>query len=197
MAEWKLFSGDVPFVSTAEFHRDRPRAPHLEQPGHRERLLGTAEVVCQVAAALQRPATFSDVGCGDGGLLSLVQDHFTSAWGYDLCPANAAGWAERGVRARLLDVFADPESAVLGDVTALTEVLEHIADPRGALAWVREHSFRLVCSSPFAEDDHDHADEHAWAWDAKGFTDLIESAGWTITSHVAVWHGGSQVVSAE
>jgi Methyltransferase domain len=178
---WKLFDGDIPYVSTAEFHAGRDRAPHLEQPGHRERLLLAASMLQDIAS----PAlTFSDLGCGDGGLLSLVQDAFGDAWGYDFCPANAAGWTERGVTATSLDVFgADRDRVRLGDVTAMTEVLEHVADPPAVLAWVRGTSRWLACSSPQNEDDCQHAPEHAWAWDMPGYADLITAAGWVILRH--------------
>lgn len=194
MTEWKLFDGDVPHVSTAAFHADRARAPHLEQPGHRRRLLAAAVMVRAAAAELGAPCTFSDVGCGDGGLLSLVQGAFTDAWGYDFCPANTAGWAERGVTAEFLDVFADPGRARLGDVTAATEVLEHLADPHGVLVWIRAHSARLVCSSPHGEDNRSHAAEHAWAWDTQGYAAMITGAGWVIGQHELA--GPFQVVSA-
>ena len=181
MTTWKLFDGGTPYVSTAEFHAGRDRAPHLEQPGHRERLLLAASMLLDIAS----PAlTFSDLGCGDGGLLSLIQDTFGGAWGYDFCPANATGWAERGVTATSLDVFgADKDQVRIGDVTAMTEVLEHLADPLAALAWVRGTSRWLTCSSPHNENDTSHAPEHAWAWDTTGYADLITTAGWVIQRH--------------
>jgi hypothetical protein len=106
MTEWRLFDGAVADVSTAEFHKDRPRVAHLEQPGHRERLFKAADYVrAAVKLVDDEPATVSDLGCGDGGLLSLIRRYVPESWGYDFGPANAAGWAERGVKADLLDVF--------------------------------------------------------------------------------------------
>jgi Methionine biosynthesis protein MetW len=120
MAEWKLFDGDVPHVSTREFHADRPRAPHLEQPQHRPRLERAAEYVLSAADLIGPEATVSDLGCGDGGLLSLIKP--IASWGYDFAPANAAGWTERGVTATQLDVFgADRDQVEFGDVTCVTE----------------------------------------------------------------------------
>lgn len=191
MAEWKLFVGDVPPVSTASFHAGRERAPHLEQPQHRERLLAAAGMVRRrVADALPLAErgllTFSDLGCGDGGLLSLVQDQFAEAWGYDFCPANAAGWAERGVRAELLDAFGEGQAQVrFGSVIAMTEVLEHLADPPAALRWARANSSALICSSPHNENDRHHDPEHAWAWDLEGYAKLVTDAGWEILAHEA------------
>jgi hypothetical protein len=182
MAEWKLFDGAVPYVSTAEFHADRERAPHLEQPAHRPRLDKAAELVRSVAD----PAlTVSDLGCGDGGLLSLIQHEVGNAWGYDFCPANSAGWPERGVKAELLDVFGNDGVRVrFGTVTVVTEVLEHLADPHGAVRWIGEHSCYIVASSPWNENAEHRDPCHAWAWDRDGYRALIEQGGFQILRHV-------------
>jgi 2-polyprenyl-3-methyl-5-hydroxy-6-metoxy-1,4-benzoquinol methylase len=196
--EHKLFEGSVPYVSTAKFHADRERAPHLEQAWHRPRLERAAEFVRQAVAA-HGDAFVTDLGCGDGGLLSLVQNApgVRDAWGYDFAPANTAGWAERGVTARQADVFgADWGNVNIGDVAIMTEVLEHLADPHGVLVRLhRPESPRyLVCSSPWNENQNNHCAEHAWAWDLEGYAAMIESAGWTIQRHEQV--GLFQVVLA-
>lgn len=186
MTEWKLFEGETPYVSTAQFHADRERAPHLEQTWHRPRLELAAEFVRQ-AAEETGGATVSDLGCGDGGLLSLVQGdvNVRGAWGYDFCPANAAGWTERGVDASALDVFGDGwHRAEIGTVAVMTEVLEHLADPHGILRALRSLGVeRLVCSSPWNENSAMHSPEHAWAWNTAGYAAMIQNAGWTILRH--------------
>lgn len=192
MTEHRLFSGPVPEVSTYEYHRDRPRAPHLEEAFHRGRLYKALEFVTE--AVTEGASTVSDLGCGDGGLLSLIQEiPGVRAWGYDFHPASQAGWYERGVTAYVRDLFhpgspvneglSDP---VFGDVTVMTEVLEHLADPHGALRWAREGSGRLVCSSPWNERPGMHSDCHAWAWDLDGYARMIQEAGWTIDRHEQV-----------
>jgi hypothetical protein len=103
--EWKLFDDAIPEVSTFEFHEHRERAAHLEHVIHRDRLLMAAGYVRAAANIARGSATVSDLGCGDGGLLSLINNHVDEAWGYDFTPANAVGWAERGVKAEPLDVF--------------------------------------------------------------------------------------------
>jgi hypothetical protein len=190
--EHRLFDTDVPYVSTAEYHHDRDRAPHLEQPVHRPRLELAAALVAEVARGLERP-TVTDLGCGDGGLLSLLGE--IDAWGYDFSPANAAGWAERGVRAEALDVFgADRDRVRLGEVAVMTEVLEHIADPRAALRWVRGHCRYVVASSPRFETPANHAPEHAWAWNEAGYAQLFGDTGWRVDRHETC--GPFQVVVA-
>jgi SAM-dependent methyltransferase len=196
VTEHKLFEGTVPYVSTAEFHKDRERAPHLEQAPHRPRLLRALDFVRQAAEACGG-ASVSDLGCGDGGLLSLLLDdpRVRRAWGYDFAPANAAGWAERGVVAFALDVFGtDIQRVQTGDVVVMTEVLEHLEDPHGVLRWARAGARYLVCSSPWNEDQNHHCAEHAWAWDPEGYAVMIQNAGWTIDRHEQV--GMFQVVLA-
>ena len=181
--EWKLFTGDTPHVSTFEFHEHRERATHLEQPIHRPRLELAAQFVL-IAARLARVQTLSDLGCGDGGLLSLVQDKLADAWGYDFCPANAEGWPERGVKAEALDVFgADKDRVRFGSVTTVTEVLEHLADPHQAVRWIAGHSRYIVASSPWDETPDSHDECHSWAWDRAGYQQLIEQGGYRVLRH--------------
>lgn len=192
MAEWKLFEGDVPHVSTFEFHQDRERAPHLDQPGHRPRLerardlvVQAAENVLKSAAFADGPVTVSDLGCGDGGLLSLLDAYDgIEAWGYDFQPSNAAGWAERDVTARQADVFgADREHVRVGQIAVVTEVLEHLADPHGVVRWIGEHARFIVASSPWQERPSQHDECHAWAWDLAGYQTLIRQGGYQIEVH--------------
>lgn len=199
--EHRLFEGDVPFVSTLGFHADRERAPHLEQEFHRPRLFKAAEFVRLITDRAPVGArTVSDLGCGDGGLLSLLADGGDiTAWGYDFCPANQAGWEERGVIAQALDVFgADWPRIQLGHVVVMTEVLEHLADPHGVLRRIhgllQGQDHWLVCSSPWNESPNSHSPEHAWAWDVPGYAALVEGAGWTIQRHEQV--GLFQVIQA-
>ncbi len=184
MSEWRLSDEDVPHVSTAEFHAHRERAAHLEDPLHRPRLDLAASFVLD---AVERGAkTASDLGCGDGGLLSLIQPHVT-AWGYDFCPANSAGWSERGVNAEFLDVFgADRDRVNLGDVTCVTEVLEHLADPHGAVRWIGTCSRYIVASSPWNETSSAHDECHAWAFDPDGYCELIEQGGFEVLRYEQV-----------
>ena len=140
--------------------------------------------------------TVSDLGCGDGGLLSLVQRlDGVAAWGYDFQPSNVAGWAERGVTAHQADVFgADRDAVELGDVVVVTEVLEHLADPHGAVRWIGGHARWLVASSPWGETPESHDDCHAWAWDFAGYADVARHGGFELVRHIPV--GQFQLVLA-
>lgn len=189
MAEWRLFpEGETPRVSTVEFHQDRERAQHLEQPNHRRRLYVAHDYVMEVRDAVApRTLTVSDLGCGDGGLLQLLHGRRgIYAWGYDFTPANVDGARERGVAVNELDVFGeDRDHAMLGELVVMTEVLEHLADPHGVLRWLAEDgkSRYLVASSPWDETDKSHDECHAWAWDVDGYQTMLTRTGWDWIRH--------------
>lgn len=200
--EYRLFpEGTVPHQSTFEFHSDRERAPHLEQGTHTGRLRLAAEMIQEAAHGVRQRGelipTVSDLGCGDGGLLSLLKDSpALISWGYDFAPANAAGWAERGVQAQPFDVFGKDRASVrLGSVAVATEVLEHLADPHGVVRWIGETSRFLVASSPWTENDISHDACHTWAWDMEGYRALVEQGGFTVVRHEQV--GQFQVILGE
>jgi 2-polyprenyl-3-methyl-5-hydroxy-6-metoxy-1,4-benzoquinol methylase len=185
LTEWRLFTGDTPHVSTLDFHAGRARAPHLEQPDHRARLLRTAELIHQLNLT-----SVVDLGCGDGGLLSLLTG--LDAWGYDFSPINQAGWVERGVTAEVRDVFNARDVPRWGECAVATEVLEHSAQPHSIVEWIARHARYLVASSPHRETDQQHSDCHAWAWNDLGYRALIEPH-FEILSHETVdW---SQIIT--
>jgi SAM-dependent methyltransferase len=166
MVEVRLQGSSYP--STFEFHKDRERAPHLEQPWHANRLYIAAKMARSVS-----PKSIVDLGCGDGGLLSLVKD--IPSWGYDFCPANQAGWVERGVTAEFADVFNTDFEPKWAELVVVTEVLEHLADPHGAVEWIARNAKFIVASSPF-DDFGEHGPgmhEHVWAWDYDGYAQLL------------------------
>jgi len=191
--EWRLFEeGTTPYVSTAEFHRDRERAPHLEQAHHRARMELALECVRAAENWYAKP-TLCDLGAGDGGFLTLVAPYVSRAWGYDLCPANVAGAAERGVNVELRDFTA--EKPELGTVVTTLEVLEHVARPHALVKALWQAGVRvLIASSPVDETEASHDAVHAWAWDMDGYRALVESGGWTVVRHETA--GRYQVVLA-
>lgn len=203
MTEYRFFpEGETPHVSTAEFHRQRERAPHLEQPIHRGRLEKAMGFIADAHRRLVDSGTrwplLSDLGCGDGGLLQLVAEQLPiKAWGYDFQPSNTAGWKERGVQAERADAFGPnrPSWVEVGDIAVTTEVLEHLADPHGAVRWIGEHARFLVASSPWNETPESHDECHAWGWDQDGYRALIEQGGFEVLRHETV--GQFQVILGE
>ncbi len=188
MAEWKLLGQE--HVSTAEFHQHRERAPHLEQWGHKARLYKAAEFVQAACLHDGEACSVSDLGCGDGGLLSIVQNYscVSRAWGYDFQPSNEHGWRERGVTARQADVFNpdSPDHIDFGRISVTTEVLEHLLAPHEVVRGISYMSDYLVASSPYDETDQGHDECHSWAWDMEGYRAMFENNGWVVQDHVAV-----------
>lgn len=184
--EYRRFPAGQSPVSTFAYHEHRERAPHLEQGAHRGRLELTADMIVEYASGHRSPITHVvDLGCGDGGLLQLLQpyehgDPRIDATGYDFAPANAAGWVDRCVDGQALDFIADWDKVELADLYVMTEVLEHLEDPHGAAQRVAERRSALVCSSPWIEHEGSIDGSHAWAWDMPGYVAMLEGAGFHV-----------------
>jgi Methionine biosynthesis protein MetW len=175
--EWRLFpEGTTPEYTTAEWYEGREHAPHIDQPIHRDRLHASATFVAQ-AAFQSRLHTVVDLGCGDGGLLTLLGPRL-KAWGYDLSPENVAAARLRGVDVRYGDALG--EGVEWGQIAVATEMLEHLVDPHAFVAKILQHSEALVCSSPWDERPGSAYEFHAWAWDLLGYRQMIEGAGWKV-----------------
>lgn len=180
--------GTVPECTTRGWYAGRERAPHLEQAGHRGRLELAADMV-RDAIRDHNARTLSDMGAGDGGLLSLLRNEI-EAWGYDLMPENVeAAQNERHVNVTLAD-FRLP-GVEYGDVAVFTEVLEHLIDPHALL---RACPSRIVvASSPDGETEQAHYEFHTWGWDMAGYRVLVERAGYRVLRHESI---GFQVLLA-
>lgn len=181
MSEHRLFEeGTVPEYTTADWYLGREHAPHLDQELHRGRLLRSASLVAQVAAA-NSFRTVVDLGAGDGGLLSLLGPAL-KGWGYDLAPANVEAAKDRGVDVRLADVLTDPVE--WADIAVATEMLEHLVDPHGFVKAIDARA--LVASSPWTETPEAHYEFHTWCWDVEGYAALIEQGNWKVRHHERV-----------
>src|SRR5882672_7347293 len=161
-----------PAHTTPDWYSTRERAAHLEQPGHRERLIATARVLTQAIGA--GATNVCDLGAGDGGLLSLLE-HSIQGWGYDLQSSNAlAATAHRRVNVEILDVVADRSWEALIDSSTcvvVTEMLEHLLDPHDLVARIYQAGAGfLLASSPYLETPESHYEFHTWAWDQEGYT---------------------------
>lgn len=189
--EWRLFDeGTVPEYTRPEWYAGREHAPHLEQVGHRDRLMQTAAYVAQAAFA-GKLRTVVDLGSGDGGLLSLLGPSLT-AWGYDLMPANLDAAKERGVDVRYGDVVeGDIE---WGRIAVCTEMLEHLVDPHAFVRRIGQRAQVLVCSSPWMERAGFAYEFHTWAWDLEGYRALVEQGGFKVQRQRQV--NGFQVILA-
>ena len=202
MSEWRLFKeGTVPEWTTPVWYAAREAAPHLEQEGHRERLLLTAEFVNSV-----RPDLVIDVGCGDGGLLSIINLPLDNLVGYDLQQSNVDAALERGIVINLADVVGDQwwtkanRDRILEyssqTLIVASEMLEHLIDPHAFVRQLHDSGAQwLVATSPYTETAASHYEYHTWAWDLAGYKKMLEDNGWRVVRQETAWI--SQVLLAE
>jgi SAM-dependent methyltransferase len=187
-----------PKFHDAEFYKDREPADHLKEPAHYIRLMRTLSDIEWVLDIDKRITSVSDLGCGTGGLLSELKKRRPNveAWGFDLSP-KAVEFAKReyGVDAELGDFTQD--SVELGDVTVLTETLEHLVDPVGLLEKIKRQSKWVIASVPAAEDDKKHYEYHLWAWEPEAFRYLFESVGYSVVLHYVLDGIGTQYMVAK
>lgn len=189
--EYKLFEGDVPHVSTFEFHEHRERVPHVDQPVHQGRLDQAMTMALDAAALVRdtqvtRVVKIVDLGCGDGGQIQrLNRDPNIAAVGYDFQPSNVVGWAERGQLNNTFAMnFVEKWYAVIGaDIYMITECLEHLKDPHAMVRNIHARGAYIVASSPWTEHVTSHDECHAWAWDPDGYAAMILEAGFSIIAH--------------
>lgn len=178
--------GEVPYFSTQEFHDDREAAPHINEHGmQRDRLLLAGEFVKE-AVLNWNLKTVSDLCCGDGGLLEhltpFFDDHNVDAWGYEFQPANVRDAIyKRKVNVTFADVVND--DLELGDITVMTECLEHFHKPHEMVEKVAEQSRVMIVSSPNGEVPEAHYELHTWGWSWPAYENLLTRAGYTIVRH--------------
>jgi len=108
-----------------------PRAPTRQNRGHR-----------QTYAFIQRHATAKgrmlDLGCGDGTVLWLAKQDGWEVKGVELFPELTKLVRETlGLDVETSDITAYNGVSAAWDCVVLTHVLEHLPDPVGALAKIR------------------------------------------------------------
>jgi SAM-dependent methyltransferase len=185
MKEYRRFAPGESSVSTFAYHEDRPRAPHLEQWNHKWRLETAASFVQFLIKMLEpdgKTSSVVDLGCGDGGLLSLVRriPGVSSVFGVDFHPASADGWVERQVPAMPLNFIEHWDRVPFADIYTATEVLEHLEEPYDLLRKIRARNGAIVCSSPHDEGPGNIDASHNWAWDIEGYTRMLDSCGFDV-----------------
>lgn len=164
--------------TTQEWHNDRARAPHLEQPQHAGRIIRCSEIAKELADE-RGCMTLLDMCAGDGGFLSLVTPYYPDAYGYDWMPTNIEGAKERGVNVVFKNVMDLDLSQIVVDVVVLMECLEHFDNPHDFLQRLSKGNIKYVlASSPHNENDTNFSEGHVWAWDTQGYVDLFENNGW-------------------
>lgn len=186
--EYRFFDVEdgEPFFSTQAFHSDRAAAPHIDEYGlQRDRLILAAEFVKDLVVQ-HNIKTVSDLCCGDGGLLEYLKPFFeengVSSWGLDFQPANVrSALYNRKVDVSFADVVND--EIELGELTIMTECLEHFFEPHAMVKKVAEQSKVFVASSPNGEVPEAHYELHTWGWSEPAYRNLLEQASYTVVRH--------------
>ncbi len=197
--EYKLFG--TPQFHDAAWYQSREAADHINDPSHRIRLLEALRLIHHIIECEDLELkTLADWGAGNGGLLSEFKknDHGMKYWGYDLCPANQQYGCEKYcVDIQLIDIVeGDP---VPGEITVLTELLEHLVSPHDLLDRLLhpEPQCRwIVASTPGFEDFRNHYEYHLWAWTGDSFADMFSRANWDVVRHFTRAEAGTQFIVA-
>jgi SAM-dependent methyltransferase len=87
------------------------------------------------------PGKFCDVGCGRGLLLQRLQGHH-EGYGTDFDPGAVAYCRSRDLRVQQIDLNEAKElpfPGIVFDVMVISEVLEHLLEPRSAIQLLRRH----------------------------------------------------------
>lgn len=186
--EYKMF--DKPDYAAgrpgdAAWYKDREAADHINEPGHRQRLLQAVELILERFDHGQAN-TVSDWGAGNGGLLHELKEHNIHSWGYDVCPANVK-WAQEkyGVHVKCIDLTQWPEYRRVGTCVVLTEFLEHLVDPHSIVQRLYDDHrvLSVVASVPGFEDPRKPYEYHLWCWHGSSFADMFARIGWKVQRH--------------
>jgi 2-polyprenyl-3-methyl-5-hydroxy-6-metoxy-1,4-benzoquinol methylase len=187
LTEYRLFDPENPpeWLDSA-WWTETGNCNHLDNWVHVARLTCSAETALLAAKELGG-AQITDLGAGDGGLLSLLPEPYRSvSYGYEIITDSVRYANEvRKVDVRPAHVTRDVATLNIAPVAVCTEMLEHLADPDAFVTALREHAGakHLIASSPHSETDQHHEWNHAWAWDHDGYRDLFERNGWAVRSH--------------
>jgi SAM-dependent methyltransferase len=132
--------------------------PPTDSPWDLQRLAGTA---AWLAARVSPDARVLDAGCATGALIGYMQAQgFTDLVGLDPSPAATATVHRQYGVPVVTGSFLDPPSDIGSfDVVALSHVMEHLADVRGAVAGMWELTAPGGCvyiEVPDAEHYADH-----------------------------------------
>ena len=179
---WNLFDMEHRLFETPRdcdpgFYSVRPESDHINEPAQALRI----HIAASLAAWLLRfrHKTLVDLGCGNGGLIRTVKALVPSAkcWGYDLTPSNIASAIGSGIDARLSDITSD--EIEWGEVVVLSEVLEHLPDPRGMLGRCPS-GVGIIATVPANETTERHYEHHLWCWDLEGFVSMFRRCGFRV-----------------
>jgi trans-aconitate methyltransferase len=181
---YKAFT--VPHSHDADFYEDLDLADHINQEGHRPRLMQVLDFVEQLVRE-DSTLTICDFGCGNGGLIREIEKKVPNKiWGYDLLPANVQDAHSKGNGENIAykDFIMDVEGIEYPDLAICTEILEYLVDPDEFIKRLLDANVQcIVASSPDYETPNYHAPFHLWVFNGDSYKDMFEQAGWKVLIH--------------
>lgn len=176
---------DKPHSHDAEWYKDREVADHINQSGHRPRLMQVQDFLLQILEQFP-DLTICDFGCGNAGLIREIESKVSNKiWGYDLCPANVEDAHEKGNKDNVFyKDFVIESDIEYPDVAICTEVLEHLVDPDTFIKKLLDNGVKfIIASSPDYETPDYHAPFHLWVFNGDSYKEMFVDAGWNVVLH--------------
>jgi 2-polyprenyl-3-methyl-5-hydroxy-6-metoxy-1,4-benzoquinol methylase len=176
---------DKPHSHDAEWYKDREVADHINQSGHRPRLMQVQDFLLQILEQFP-DLSICDFGCGNAGLIREIESKVSNKiWGYDLCPANVEDAHEKGNKDNVFyKDFVIESDIEYPDVAICTEVLEHLVDPDTFIKKLLDNGVKfIIASSPDYETPDYHAPFHLWVFNGDSYKEMFVDAGWNVVLH--------------
>lgn len=176
---------DKPHSHDAEWYKDRELADHINQDGHRPRLMQVKDYILQLVKT-DNTITIADFGCGNGGLIRELQNLLpdNKIWGYDLQPSNIEDSHKKGNSENIHYIDFVNEDVEFPNIAIATEVLEHLVDPDTFIKRLLDNGVKyIVASSPDYETPSYHAPFHLWVFNGDSYKEMFETQGWEVLVH--------------
>lgn len=174
-------------------HRNRPKyseselkivypQPHVHTKweDHIHRVDRTIQVGLDFIGTGNCEYYMADLSCGDGAIVNAIDDFQCCATKFlgDFAP----GYELQGPIEETIDQIP------YVDLFVLSETLEHLDDPEGALRKIRAKADRLLMSTPWCQWV-DQNPEHYWSWDDQAIREILADTGWTPKSYENYYTG--------
>lgn len=174
---------DQPHSHDAEWYKDREVVDHINQDGHRPRLLRVLDYLLE---SVKEEDTICDFGCGNGGLIREIEGKINNKiWGYDLAPLNVQDAHNKGNNNNIFyKDFVQEDDIIYPDIAICTEVLEHLVDPDSFIKKLMNNNVRIIiASSPDYETPYYHAPFHLWVFNGDSYKEMFDNVGWNVILH--------------
>jgi ubiquinone/menaquinone biosynthesis C-methylase UbiE len=177
---------DNPHSHDAEWYKDRELADHINQDGHRPRLMQVKNYVLNLVG-VDDSVTIADFGCGNGGLIREIQKTLqkNKIWGYDLQPSNIEDSHNKGNADNIKYLDFVNNDVEFPQIAICTEVLEHLVNPDAFIKRLLDNGVEwIVASSPDYETPDYHAPFHLWVFNGDSYREMFEQQGWEVVVHL-------------